>query len=70
MLDLLFAIEAAVMAVIADLAVLGVIVLICRVTGTRLPAWVKPAWLRKAINRWIDPNSRRLERLFPIAATV
>ena len=68
--DLLFAIEAIVMSAIAEIAIVGIVILVCRSRGTRLPEWVRPAWLRKIINRWIDPNSRRLERLFPIAAMV
>lgn len=67
---MLYWIETGLMAFIADAAIIGIVILWCRMTGTRLPEWVRPARFRDWINKWIDPNSRRLERLFPIAAMV
>jgi hypothetical protein len=46
--------EAAFMAVVMELAVVGIILLVCRAKGWRVPSWTGLAWL----NRFIEPKDR------------
>jgi hypothetical protein len=46
---------------------LGVVLLVMRGTGTKLPEWAGPKWLVDRVNHWIEPDRRRLDRLQEIA---
>lgn len=56
--------EALIGGLMIEAAVLGIIVLLFRARGKRLPEWLPiPAALRRWIDRLIDPDPRRLDRL-------
>lgn len=45
-----------------EFAILGIVILICRATGRKLPDWVRPIWLRDKIDNLINPDPKRLDK--------
>ena len=48
-------------------AIIVIIALICRSTGTKLPAWVRPKFIADFINRLIEPSPKRFEAIFIVS---
>lgn len=50
----------------ADVAIVIIISLICRATGTRLPEWVAGKRVARLVNNIIAGDPKRLDRLFAL----
>lgn len=55
--------ETIALAVLADLAIVIIIALICRGTGKRLPEWVAGKKVARWVNNLIAGDPKRLDRL-------